>query len=161
MADFFICICFDNEENGRAARKDVGGKLKERPGYGRVNRKRLRQYMPVTRYWHWPIMAVGLADGRNLAEKSSGDLRKWGWNWWEASLFLFLFLSSLELSVRCSFKILFRSRNRRYRLVFSIRMSTNWRHVPTRLEYSIIYVIANKKSITWFQRILRRFLKYS
>lgn len=24
------------------------------------------------------IMAVGLADGRNLAEKPSGDLRKWG-----------------------------------------------------------------------------------
>lgn len=147
---FFYLYPFFNEENSQAPRKDAGStKLKERSGHRRVNRKRLQQYMPVTRYWHWPIMAVGLADGRNLAEKSSGDLRKWGWNWWEASLFLFLSLSSLgngKLSVRCSFKILFRSRNRRYRLVFSIGMSTNWRHVPTKLKYSIIYILSRTKN---------------
>lgn len=144
-----------------------GTKLKERLGHRRVNRKRLpsRQYMLVTRYWHWPIMVVGLADGRNLAEKSSGDLRKWGWNWWEASLFLSLFLLSREwraIRTVLPFKILFRSRNRRYRLVFGIAMSTNWRHVPTRLEYSIICVIANKKKVDCvIPTNFRLFLKYS
>lgn len=44
-----------------------------------------RRYMPVTRYWHWPIMALGLADGHGLAEKRSSNLRKWSWNWWEIS----------------------------------------------------------------------------
>jgi len=88
-----VCVCF--VENDQAPKRRGGSKLKERLGHRRVNRKRLpsRQYMPVTRYWHWPIMAVGLADGRNLVEKPSGDLRKWGWNWWEAFLFPFLFLS--------------------------------------------------------------------
>ena len=77
------------------------------------------------------------------------------------SLSLSLSLSSLgnsELSVQCSFKILFRSRNRRHRLVRSIAMSTNWRHVPTRLEYPIICVIANKK-INCNSMDFRHFLK--
>lgn len=115
-------------------------------------------------------MAVGLADGRNLTEKPSGDLRKWGWNWWEASLFsplplflsLSLFLFSLrndELSVRCSFKILFRSRNRRLRLVLGITMSTNWRHVPKIRVSDYICYIANKKIDCVISSDFRRFLK--
>lgn len=91
----------------------------------RVNRKRLpSRYMSVTRYWHWPIMAVGLADGCNLAEKPSGDLRKWGWNWWERP----------RLPVGSPFEILFRSRNRSHRSALGIATSINWRHIPTRFE---------------------------